>query len=83
MYVHTLLALVYLVMCVVMLLWQPQMNIEPVGMSRQLHSLQEGERGRVAAHEDLGLSHMSSLLHSHMFSEQGMKLKWVGERIQR
>ena len=70
----------------VMLVLQPQMSIEPVGMSRQLHSLEEGREGRgrrVGGYEGLGLSHMGTLLRSHMFTEQGIKLKWIGERIKR
>ena len=65
------------------------MSIEPVGMSCQLHSLEEGREGRerrgrrVGGYEGLGLSHMGTLLHSHMFTEQGIKLKWIGERIKR
>ena len=59
------------------------MSIEPVGMSRQLHSLEEGREGRgrrVGGYEGPGLSHMGTL---HMFTEQGIKLKWIGERIKR
>ena len=73
----------------VMLVLQQQMSIEPVGMSCQLHSLEEGRerregRGRrVGGYEGLGLSHMGTLLRSHMFTEQGIKLKWIGERIKR
>ena len=62
------------------------MSIEPVGMSRQLHSLEEGRkrRGRrVGGYKGLGLSHMGTLLCSHMFTEQGIKLKWIGERESR
>ena len=62
------------------------MSIEPVGMSRQLHSLEEGKEGRgrrVGGHDVLGLSHMGTLLRSHMFTEHGIKLKWIGERIKR
>ena len=69
-----------------MLVLQPQMSIEPVGMSRQLHSLEEGREGRgrrVGGYERLGLSHMGTLLRSHMFTEQDIKLKWIGERIKR
>ena len=58
------------------------MSIEPVGMSRQLHSLEEGREGRgrrAGGYERLGLSHMGTLLRSHMFTEQGIKLKWIGE----
>lgn len=33
--------------------------------------------------EGRGLSHMTALLHAHMFSEQGIKLKWISERIGR
>ena len=58
------------------------MSIEPVGMSRQLHSLEEGREGRgrrVGGYEGLGLSHIGTLLRSHMFTEQGIKLKWIGE----
>ena len=76
----------YILLCVVMLVLQPQMSIEPVDMSRQLHSLEEGREGRgrrVGGYEGLGLSHMGTLLHSHMFTEQGIKLKWIGERIKR
>ena len=79
-------ALVYILLCVVMLVLQPQMSIEPVGMSRQLHSLEEGREGRgrrVGGYEGLGRSHMGTLLRSHMFTEQGIKLKWIGERIKR
>ena len=79
-------ALVYILLCVVMLVLQPKMSIEPVGMSRQLHSLEERRerRGkRVGGYEGLGLSHMGTLLRSHMFTEQGIKLKWIGERIKR
>ena len=79
-------ALVYILLCVVMLVLQPQMSIEPVGMSRQLNSLEEGREGRgrrVEGYERLGLSHMGTLLRSHMFIEQGIKLKWIGERIKR
>ena len=32
---------------------------------------------------DLKLNHMSSLLNSQMLSEQGIKLKWIGQRITR
>ena len=74
-----------ILLCVVMLVLQPQMSIEPVGMSR-LHSLEEGREGRerrVGGYEGLGLSHMGTLLRSHMFTEQGIKLKWIGERIKR
>ena len=56
-----------------MLVLQPQMSIEPVGMSRQLHSLEEGREGRgrrAVGYERLGLSHMGTLLRSHMFTEQ-------------
>ena len=69
-----------------MLVLQSQMNIEPVGMSRQLHPLDEGREGRgrrVGGYEGLGLSHMGTLLRSHMFTEQAIKLKWIGERIKR
>ena len=38
--------LVYILLCVVMLVLQPQMSIESVGMSQQLHSLEEGREGR-------------------------------------
>ena len=34
---------------------------------------------RVGGYEGLGFSHMGTLLHSHMFTEQGIKLKWIGE----
>ena len=71
-------ALVYILLCVVMFVLQPQMSIEPVGMSRQLHSLEEGGRIR-----GTGTHHMGNLLCSHMFTEQDMKLKWIGERIKR
>ena len=70
----------YILLCVVMLVLQPQMSVEPVGMSRQLHSLEEGRGG---GYEGLGLSHMGTLLRSHMFTEKGIKLKWIGERIKR
>ena len=66
-----------ILLCVVMLVLQPQMSIEPVGMSR-LHSLEEGREGRgrrVGGYEGLGLSHMGTLLCSHMFTEQDIKLK--------
>ena len=77
-------ALVYILLCVVMFVLQPQMSIEPVGMSCQLHSLEEGREGRGRReYEGLGLSHMDTLLCSHMFTEQDMKLKWIGERIKR
>ena len=71
---------VYILLCVVMLVLQPQMSIEPVGMSRQLHSWEEEREGRgrrVGGYEGLGLSHMGTLLRSHMFSEQGIKLNWI------
>ena len=54
--------------------------------STEVHSLEEGRewRGRrVGGYEGLGLSHMGTLLCSHMFTEQGVKLKWIGERIKR
>ena len=76
----------YILLCVVMLVLQPQMSIDPVGMSHQLHSLDEGREGRgrrVGGYEELGLSHMGTLLRSHMFTEQDIKLKWIGERIKR
>ena len=79
-------ALVYILLCVVMLVLQPQMSIEPVGMSRQLHSMDEGREGggvRGGGYDGLGLSHMGTLLHSHKFTEQGTKLKLIGERIKR
>ena len=79
-------ALVNILLCVVMLVLQPQMSIKPVGMSRQLHSLEEEREGRgrrVGGYKGLGLSHMGTLLRSHMFTEQGRKLMWIGERIKR
>ena len=79
-------ALMYILLCVVMLVLQPQMSIEPVGMSCQLHSLDERREGRgrrVGGYEGLGLSHMGTLLRSHMFTEQGIKLKLIGERIKK
>ena len=60
--------LVYILLCVVMLVLQPQMSIEPVGMSQQLHSLEEGREGRgkrVGGYERLGLSHMGSWLYHY------------------
>ena len=61
------------------------MSIEPVGMSHQLNSLEEGREGRgrrVGGLRDWD-SVTCTLLHSHMFTEQGIKLKWMGERIKR
>ena len=62
-----------------MLLWQPQLNIEPVAEKRDLLSYDYPE-GRGSRR---GLSHMTTLVKSHMFSEQGIKLKWISERMKR
>lgn len=73
----------YVALCVAMLFMsQPQSSIEPVGMSRGQRLLLKGPRG-IRQIRGEHLSHMTSLLHSHMFTEQGIKLKWIKERISR
>ena len=60
-------ALVYILLCVVMLVLQPQMSIEPVGMSRQLHSLEEEreEGGRIRGTGTQSHGHSAALTHVH------------------
>ena len=79
--------MLYVGLCVMMLyISQPQSAIEPVS------SATAGQRlliNRVRAPKAFQpvrgerLSHMTTLLHSHMFTEQGIKLKWIKERISR
>ena len=64
----------------------PQSNIEPVGLvGRGSLPLLRGRGPKEALEDDVGaeLSKMMTLLHSTMFSEQGIKLKWIKERILR
>ena len=77
---------VYVGVCVLMLfLSQPQSEIEPVGISRDQKLLMSGGRVPKSISPIKGehLSHMITLLRSHMFTEQGIKLKWIKERIAR
>ena len=78
--------MVYVGLCVLMLfLSQPQSEIEPVGISRDQRLLMSGGRVPKSVSPLRGehLSHMTTLLRSHMFTEQGIKLKWIKERIAR
>ena len=64
---------------------QPQSEIEPVGISRGQRLFMSGGRAPKSVEPISGehLSRMTSLLRSHMFTEQGIKLKWIKERIAR
>ena len=76
----------YVALCILLLLSNmPQSSIEPVDPSG--HSFIIGGRKELGlvSDQDKGveLSRMVNLLHSTMFSEQGIKLKWIKERIVR
>ena len=77
----------YVGLCVLMLfLSQPQSAIEPVGFYKgQRLPTMGGGRSPKSVEPMRGerLSHMTTLLHSHMFTEQGIKLKWIKERLTR
>ena len=78
--------MLYIGLCVLMLfLSQPHSGIEPVDVYTSPRLPMSGRRTPKAFQPIRGerLSHMTTLLHSHMFTEQGMKLKWVKERIAR
>ena len=66
-----------------MLLWQPQSTILPVPTSYRGRGLREESPDRPGQVGGVWSRHMSSLLQSQMFREQGVKLKWIGERMER
>ena len=80
------LAVVYLVLCVLMLSFHVQQSsIEPVEFKRGQSSMFRGGRNpkEVFPIRVEEINHMTTLLRSPMFTEQGIKLKWIGERIDR
>ncbi len=77
-----------LLCCLLLFYNMPQSSIEPVDFLGR-GSL-EAVRGRgpkeaLAFNQDVGveLSKMVTLLHSAMFVDQGIKLKWIRERMLR
>ena len=66
----------------------PPSDIEPVNLQGQRSKpfTIRGRGPREVSDQDVKeaeLNNMMSLLHSHMFIEQGIKLKWIRERILR
>lgn len=79
---------VYVLLCILLLFSNmPQTSIEPVDLRGQGSLSHIGGRGPKEAgspdHVGAGLSRMMSLVHSAMFVDQGIKLKWIRERISR
>lgn len=77
-----------MLLCIVLLLSNmPQTTLEPVDPRGQGSLSHIGGRGPKEAgspdHVGAGLSRMMSLVHSPMFIDQGIKLKWIRERIAR
>lgn len=79
--------MVYVLFCLALTFSHlPTSSIEPVDLQQQQQQQLSLFRGRgpkeAAAHEEgTELSDMLSLLNSPMFAEQGIKLKWIKERM--
>ena len=78
-----------MLLCILLLLSNlPQTTIEPVDPRGQSSLLRIGGRGPkevMSPDQDVGtgLNRLMSLIHSPMFVDQGIKLKWIRERMAR